>query len=582
MSDIRVDDAVISTDVDKLVRILSTKKKIELGQLSREIGLHKDNVEKWLHILEEEGYVKIQYSLTGTYATWVGIGEEIPIEHHEPRVAVEKPKEEKKEIFTVLPEIMGIQSFKQKEEEDSEKERLLKGLRGEVKDEAKEDFSIDLEEPEKEEEISEPSLIEEIKEQEEEPEEKEVQEEKIEEPEVSEALLPEPTEQKRPSYIRTKVSQYLDELGRQRAGIAALKKQKDKLYKERIGPLETRMESDIATFTELLLEKEEKITELKEKALELPDKIEELDTLQRTVEKIEREGFSALNATREKLDTMMSDVSKMKGALSEKISKTKGTIDSEKGRILDLSSKIKDVDDNYSEYKDAIDDMSKRIEELNSSMEQISQELDEAAEARLELRDQIDEIERIVSRRESQLESLSEEFSEIEKVENWIREYARDYEDKLQKMKEYLEQSGSELQELKKSSTAKQVKKYLREFEDAMDNYEKELQGIAIDETSIDDRIRRAEERLKGLMDESREAMRHMHEKIEDIEPFENVAKRTEGKTQLVLRQLEEKGIEREKLQDEVREVKKTRKEKSKKPSRTHKHKPSKKNGKRK
>ncbi len=52
MSDIRVDDAVISTDVDKLVRILSTKKKIELNQLSRDIGLNKETVEKWLHVLE--------------------------------------------------------------------------------------------------------------------------------------------------------------------------------------------------------------------------------------------------------------------------------------------------------------------------------------------------------------------------------------------------------------------------------------------------------------------------------------------------------------------------------------------------
>ncbi len=99
--DIIADDAIISTDVDNLVKILSKEKKIELNELARMANMPKGEVEKWLQILEEEGYIKLTYNLTRVYASWAGENESsIAYEKEENEKQIEKKvQEEYNETF---------------------------------------------------------------------------------------------------------------------------------------------------------------------------------------------------------------------------------------------------------------------------------------------------------------------------------------------------------------------------------------------------------------------------------------------------------------------------------------------------
>ncbi|MFA6531091.1 MAG: hypothetical protein WCT31_05130, partial [Candidatus Micrarchaeia archaeon] len=100
------DDALISTDVDKLIKAISSKKSVELGELVRETGIGRKNVDKWIHVLEEEGYVHIDYKFTQTYVSWAAEAPEEKSknssreERSKPEVfeAKEEPKEEPSEM----------------------------------------------------------------------------------------------------------------------------------------------------------------------------------------------------------------------------------------------------------------------------------------------------------------------------------------------------------------------------------------------------------------------------------------------------------------------------------------------------
>src|SRR3989338_3542662 len=69
---VSVDDALISTDVDKLIRTISTKKRVNIYELEKETGIHKKTIDKWIHVLEDEGYIRIEYKFTNTYVVWLG------------------------------------------------------------------------------------------------------------------------------------------------------------------------------------------------------------------------------------------------------------------------------------------------------------------------------------------------------------------------------------------------------------------------------------------------------------------------------------------------------------------------------
>lgn len=66
-----MEDLLISTGVDSLIRLIQEKKKIDLVMASKLLNLPQTTIEDWAHILEEEGIITIDYQLTRVYFIWV-------------------------------------------------------------------------------------------------------------------------------------------------------------------------------------------------------------------------------------------------------------------------------------------------------------------------------------------------------------------------------------------------------------------------------------------------------------------------------------------------------------------------------
>ncbi len=67
-----VEDLLISTGVDNLIRLVHDAGRIELKEAARHLGLSSASVEEWARVLEEEGLIKLDYQLTKIYLVWVG------------------------------------------------------------------------------------------------------------------------------------------------------------------------------------------------------------------------------------------------------------------------------------------------------------------------------------------------------------------------------------------------------------------------------------------------------------------------------------------------------------------------------
>ncbi len=119
--------AKIETGVDKLVEIVSERKKIALEDASKELGVSKDVVREWAEFLDEEGLIGIEYSLSKTYL----------VEKKLTKREVEKKSkeyEQKKEAFVRKVDT----TLKQLEKETSGFEdikRAYNSLKGDIGDE---------------------------------------------------------------------------------------------------------------------------------------------------------------------------------------------------------------------------------------------------------------------------------------------------------------------------------------------------------------------------------------------------------------------------------------------------------------
>ncbi len=71
-----LDDLLISTGVDALIKLVHERGRIEVRQAAEALHLPLQTVEDWSHVLEGEGLVRIEYKLTDVILVWVQPGGE--------------------------------------------------------------------------------------------------------------------------------------------------------------------------------------------------------------------------------------------------------------------------------------------------------------------------------------------------------------------------------------------------------------------------------------------------------------------------------------------------------------------------
>src|SRR3989344_496906 len=62
-----MDEFLIETGVDRLVKLIRDTKKISLGEAAKRLGVTRPIVSEWAGFLEEEGLLRINYIFTTPY-----------------------------------------------------------------------------------------------------------------------------------------------------------------------------------------------------------------------------------------------------------------------------------------------------------------------------------------------------------------------------------------------------------------------------------------------------------------------------------------------------------------------------------
>lgn len=65
-----LDDLLISTGVDQLIRLVKERGKVEISTAAKELRQPQRTIEDWAHVLEEEKLIGIEYRLTKVFLVW--------------------------------------------------------------------------------------------------------------------------------------------------------------------------------------------------------------------------------------------------------------------------------------------------------------------------------------------------------------------------------------------------------------------------------------------------------------------------------------------------------------------------------
>lgn len=567
---VSVDEPLISTDVDSLIRVIADKGIISLNELRITSKIDKKTLDKWITVLEDEGYIKVEYGLRGTNIRWVGevevpakAAEQAPAAHEpvsaeeevegEPEITPE-PQQETFTISETEEEKNEAFSAEMPIEEEPEPEELLsqylaRKQAGSGKN-LKSSILTNLEEGKKE-KISPPSdePVPEIRETE-------------ESEEAPEAQARPAVMQRVPaSDVRELVSSYMKEINKEKSEIESLKTERETLYRDKFASMEGKLQADIVVLTEKVLEKQEKIAQLKERVLELPDKVDQLSKLQDQMESLKSESRDALSRTRAKADQFIVGVRESKEAVETKIEGVESEIDRQNDKLAELEKLSTSLDLRSGKVKGALDSAKVQVEEITSAMNSLITDLEKVHEMKGEIDSMTDSVKEIVAAHGTELESLDQELDGIAKVENWIQDYIRDYEDKIESIEQYVGKSEDELADLKEAAESLYMKKFLGELEDVADGYDTELHDAIAQDTDIEGKIAASKTRITDLVKESQQMIRKLKQETTDAneKDFGILVARVKARTERAKRTVQEKESQRLKIREESAKTRKTK-----------------------
>lgn len=598
---ITVDEPLISTDVDSLIRTLAERRKVPLNELRQICRIDKKTFEKWIAVLEEEGYISIEYGLGGTFVHWKGADEEpetvsiSPITppsepaapepelgdvdiaekaEPEPEAPVEAaPKEEQSEEFAVEmpledaePEELLSQYLDRKKKKpsptsESMKSSILSSL--EEKKEAEDRHSENTDEPilpfadegddvknsehdsdEESERVSVPVVVK-----------TDEDDRGDDDAPKEEPVVPRATA----ADIRELMGTYVQEINREKTRIEDLKKEKDALYRDKFATLEGRMQADMVLLMEKILEKQSKLTELKERVLELPDKVDELSKLQEQMSVLKKEGREALQRTKGNATEYLAHIQEAKADVKEKVSEADAAIKEQNVRLKELEKTHAALDSRSSKIKASVESVKSQADQLNKAMEALNEDMQKLEQMKSDAQAATDAIKEIVAARGAELESLEQELEGVARVEHWVQEYIRDYEQKIDDVERYVSTSDEELAELKESAEALYMKKYLAELEKMSDSYDDELQDAVSRDQDIDAKMAESKSRITKLVTESQQMARKLRGDLKDSTDYASLMAKIKEKTAKAKTTFEEKRDERAKLVDDSRKTRKTK-----------------------
>lgn len=538
------DDVLISTDIDRLIKCIYSKKRIEINALARELGIASEQVKKWVVILENEGYVNVEYHFFNEFVVWAGVVEDTPIKEEEATDEKEfKPEERIERIL----ERIGEKSEAVKPEKEIV-EKYAEPAESEEPKEPEELTFVHFHSPPRDnlENVS-PSPLE--KEEADSLTPKENSKPSDKENELKEAQ-PFEKEIEETASLKKSLSESMGQIKIQKEEIEKLKAQREKLLTDTYIPLEVKFKASLDNLTEKILEKERKIIEIKERVVELPSKVDEATKIEIALKRIKHEFRNSAYAHKQEMEKLGKSIREEDAHLKLEIESMEKEIKTKRIELNTVANSLSETESQEHEIKKLTDALNEQRAHLNEVISSSYSSLSALSQSRTGLKARLENVKIALDAQTNEVEQYYARIEKIKNAEINIKEYFTDYQNKISMLDDYVGQSEKELAKLHELAEVKYIRSYLDELESLSSTYGNEIEAVNAQAHSIEERIQEVQQNLNNFLTESRELVKSLEKKTIGKD-FEKLASKMKQKQAEMLAIVEEKSSEFEKIKAE-------------------------------
>jgi|GEM_PF-7110771 len=529
----------ISTDIDRILDYVRERRRAELIEVARALGIRAGDVDKWARLLEREGLIQIEYNLTKMYIIWAGRDSVDETTH----VFESARREGRKDREPQKPAPVSAQ-HKSHFEKFSEKKRELEALvlpkpvatgvanaKAKISEKAKSKMQEDAKAKPKQ------SIVEEKSEQK--------PQKQASEPEskpsggfvMFKMLLPQ--KQERGEKVVAKIDPKLtvtpqagnldmakanelslmlknkvEAINNIVAEISDLKAEREKLYTNEYAPLIARFDGQLSSLSEKLAEREAAVLALKKRIIELPDAVAkteiELQDSGKTLASVEAEYSRQLN----EISRIKGEISGAREGIRSELALSKNTLKACIDALSSVEGGISSVGAVKEQAQKYIAEARKKIDEEQAVVEKMAALVDGSQLQLDELKEMLDGIMERARSADAMLKLVESYDAKLADAEKTIAQVEDVYNRKVAELKNVAETRESEINSLRMEIERGWMQKYLTELNRISKESEHEANALMEKDGDIELRLKTGRERLQQLLNESRELSKKFEESV--------------------------------------------------------------------
>lgn len=493
-------DDLISTDIDRLIRTISQKKKISLNDLRNISKTDKKILDRWLVVLEEEGLINIEYGFMGTTVLWIGPNDDSDDDDDSDEESSDRGSdlEIKKPIVSAEPEEAFQKNIKQK-------------ARSYMKSEPT------------------PELIRETP--------------SIEESDIVSDFK---------KLGKTNRNSTNTNLVEEKKKLQDLSIERENLYSQKILSTESTIKADLAALTQLISEKQEKIEQIKKGLNGLPEKYSTLKKSQQQIDEIREKSKESLKKTKESVDSFIGTLGSTKKIITNKVSELSETLESEHSKLQNLEKVGQTVEQKLQKISSSEKQLREQMAELNKSMTSLMSELEEVTEMKGEVDSLKDELKNTAQEHSTALEGLKSELESIMSVEDSLLEYVNDYENKIEEIEKYVLKSDEEISKLTTAAEEIYIKKSIDQLENLKKQYGKELDDALKYDSELEKKINESKKNISEMLSDSEDAAKELSENVGDSD-FESIKDKNLDSSEEISQMIKQKNSQGSRILEKMR-----------------------------
>ncbi|MCX6773388.1 MAG: hypothetical protein NTY68_00095 [Candidatus Micrarchaeota archaeon] len=456
------DDIVINTDIDKLIDILSQKKRVEIDDLAKELNIEKKKLKKWLLVLEEEGYLRLEYKLTKIFAVWLlDLGEGSPINlPHMKEDQVKKSAESA--IESTLASEISESPFTSSNFESAEAE--ISNMPPKQREKEKEE----------------------------------------EKPKPKKAAKEERKKPESFSSLKAKAAGYSEDVESLKDEISDLEQRKDRIYNIEMPQLEKEASEKVNGIGERMDSLKRHMASLQKSLKDAASAASGMSSKSKTAKALVDEASEVyLGLTN--LLTELKQTSKAKGkdlrdeikSLQDEIMEDQENISTMKESLSGIALMQKDLDKKTIAIRETISSLDKTLEHSADILAGIE-------ERKEDFETRIVEASKILIRKKSELESLNGEVEDIGSLEGKLDSYIKEYMKETDDIRLLVTKAESEIREIEENASQKAIELYLTELGKTAERTEEKMDDMEERSSKMEKEIKEKKARLRKLIGDTK------------------------------------------------------------------------------